>query len=718
MNVFEKFAVWMGFRPPPGDPELVSMREALDTGRRTKRAEAYAESLQALDHALEIARKLGDPLAVAVINLHRSDVLICQGAYGQADALLKELRMDAETRREQTQMAYVVCSQGTLEQAKENWAAARTFYEEAKNIAKRGNALGAEGRAMGHLADTYLHERNASYAVHLLREALPKLNASGDIELSSYFVGRLGEALIETGQTEEGYQLINRALRLAEHMQYRPYERQWRLVLARLAMNTGSFEDAHTHFRRAFQLFDSAGASPEKVRALAEMSRTCLHLRSYDEALEYAQEAYEQKAALDGTALERLIEGTLGIVLRTMGRSAEAIPHLEKVAAPDPAEEDTLSGDILRNLAAAYVESKKFDRAEAIYQQAAEEARKSGEALQLAQAQRDLGQLHASRGDLQAAIDQWRSALAIYEANNNTVQTALLYCDIGNARRQLGQGQRALKEYEQALMLLNSFDDQETRGVVLSNAATAYVDLGDVESAEAFFVEAIDIASKLGDKRAEATRRGNLGYFLLMTDRLPRAENELKLALKMSQEAGLELQVAVQMDNLGLLQSALNNHPEALRLHEEALERVLPLQQPHWENFIRINKASTLAALGRAQEAERLYVQALEAARAEDDLEVTVRALIGLAHLSLREHDLTTTEALISEALALARRAEFRRLKADALLLQSELYAADGKLERAAAAWEEARRLFTILHAPQARLSPAWLSTVGGADRL
>jgi hypothetical protein len=61
------------------------------------------------------------------------------------------------------------------------------------------------------------------------------------------------------------------------------------------------------------------------------------------------------------------------------------------------------------------------------------------------------------------------------------------------------------------LTLLNSVEDQETRGIVLANAATVYVDQGDIETAESFFAESIQIAQKLEDRLAESTRRGNYG---------------------------------------------------------------------------------------------------------------------------------------------------------------------------------------------------------------
>ena len=95
--------------------------------------------------------------------------------------------------------------------------------------------------------------------------------------------------------------------------------------------------------------------------------------------------------------------------------------------------------------------------------------------------------MYEQQREMEKAIEEWRSALAIYEGERYHAQAAQLYCDIGGARRWLGQGKRALKEYDQALMMLSSVDDLATRGLVISNAAIAYADLGDSESANSFF---------------------------------------------------------------------------------------------------------------------------------------------------------------------------------------------------------------------------------------
>jgi tetratricopeptide (TPR) repeat protein len=714
MNLWERISNWLGFTGTI-NTEVARMRRALDSGRRAKRSEDYEQALAELDTALEIAHEQNDPLAAAVINLHRADVLILQNKLDEARGILDTLKQDALEHDQLVQQAYVVCSLGTLEQANNQWSEARRHYEAALDVARNGQAVGAEGRAMGHLADTYLHDGNAIYAVHLLRDALPRLDTSGDIELSSYFVGRLGQALIETGSETEGQQLVERALRLAEHMRYRIHERLWRVAMGQFALNSADYHHAREHLARALELFENRPPSVEQVEALCLMSKVCSFQRDYPEALRTARQAESLAAELNDTSLINRVQGRLGIILRAAGERAEAIRCL-KVAAdayresPSP-ESSSTEIDILRNLAAALADDGEADQAVETYRQAIARAEAIDAALEQAQSRRDLGLFFARQGQMQDALEEWTTALDLYEKQGQHQAVALLYCDMGNVRRFIGQGYRALKEYEQASMLLNTVHDQETRGIVLSTVAGAYIDQGDVETAESFLTESIEIAQTLRHKEAEATRRGNLSWFLLSVGRYDQAEGQLDLALRMSRDLKLNLQVAVQTDNRGLLKDAAGSYEAALALHQEALELVQQTGNRHWEAIIKLNLTTTRLALGQLDEAESLLDETLAVGRKTDDIEVIVRSLIGLGRVDIRRDRAQSATDKINEAVTLARKSDTRRLKAEVLLLQSEQQAALNQHKQAAEFWDKAQKQFSILRDPQAKKTPVWLDT-------
>ncbi len=719
MNLLDQMRSWLGIDPTPATPSPRgdAVREALEQGQRAKSAEDYEQALAALNRAGQFVQEKRDFTGMSVVALQKAEVFILQERWAEAGELLATVRQRAQVSNQKAQAAYALDMLGVMAQAQESWDSARQYYEQALNVARAVGATGAEGRALGHLGDTYLREGNASYASHLLREALPKLSATNDLQLSTHFVGLLGQAFIQMGQEVEGVQLLNRALRLAKQVNDQRYERYWSLVLGARSLDEGRYEDAHKYYEQALHLFQRARPTRVYITALCQMSKACLKLAANDEAMRYAEEAQRLSDGLDDGEIRAMVQGALGLALQAGGRGAQSIPYFEGAA--EGYQTLKLGGDeieILRHLGAVLADSGDDERAISTYRWAAQRAETLGARLELAETRRDLGLVYAQRNQWQPAIQEWTAALAIYEAQKAHAQIARLLCDIGNGRRQLGQGQRAMKDFEQALMALNMLrNDPDTRGVVLSNAANAYADQGDIESADAFFNEAIVLAQRTKNTTAEATRRGNYGWFLLATGRPRQAIAALEQALRLSESLKLDLQRAIQTDNLGVAYDLMGDFPKALEYHQRAREFVQPLRNRQWETSFQVNEANTRLELGQIDAAALLLEEALHQSRADGHIEGIVQALIGTGRVYLKRKQPQQAETALNEALALARSADLRRLVAEALSAHSQQQAAVNNPERSLALWEEARKVFGILQNPKANHLPAWLAEVSSS---
>ncbi len=718
MNFFDELKRRAAGQPParyPNRPETTSLREALDAGQRLKRAENYTGSLEALSAAKQMANSSGDANSMAVVALNLADVYSHLKRFDDAETTLSNILQTAQETRQRGQIAYILIAQGTLAQRRGDWKTAQTQYERALDVARSARSIGAEGRAMGYLANTYLKDANASYAIHLLREALPKLNQAGDLELSSLFVGTLGEALMSSGQEAEGQQLIERALRLAKQIGYRQYERHWDVRLAERAVSLGQSEDAYQYLDDALSLFDARTQADDYVNALSLMTKTCLNLQRAKDGLAFAQQAARAAAlAIEDEYVAIRADINLGIALVACKEYDSAIPYLELVSELINTQKIKTGifseTDIVRNLAAAKAETGDEAGAVDTYHKAAKRAESTGSMLEAAQAARDLGLFFSSRQNMLEAIKEWSQALTIYETENQPAQVARLYCDLAAARKFIGQGQRALKDCDSALMLLSNLrDDWETRGLVLANAAIAYADQGDVDTADSFFNESIAIARRLNNDYADATRRGNYGWFLMATGRFEQALSMLEYALRLSKSINLGLQAAIQTDNMGSAYDLMGNTDKGLGYHREAAALVKPLNKPHWQAVIDINIANSLLGLNQPDEAKGLFEAALIQGRSTHDVEVIIRALTGIALVSIRQQASIDSAALLEEAITLARKADMRRWQAEALAVYSQLHAGLNQGEQAGKLWQEAQKLFTILRAPQASAEPAWL---------
>lgn len=714
MNILERVAKRVGLKSVALETQSKGgVQAALDTGRQHKRAERYEEALAALDEAAGKLRGGGGSLAL-IVDLHRADVLLHLGRWDEMQALLDGLRERAAQKQQHAPLAYIYGSLGMLAQARGELDAARRCYEQSLEMARKGRSVGAEGRAQGHLADTYLREGNASYAIYLLREALPKLEISGDLELTSYFTGRLGESLIASGQVVEGQQLLGRALRLAEEMEHRAYEIQWRQALAAEAMKGALYEEARRHLLLVLAQMDSA-PSLKLVQTLCRAAKASLRLGDNTSALDYADQAVQATTHLPAdNRAHALAHGALGIARRAAGQSQAAVESLTGVLDVYESllldEADYTVIDVLRNLAAAQTEDQRFDEARFTYERALDYARTNanGSRAHLAGTLRDMGIMNLRQNQLHDAVRVWLQALEIYEAEADHTRAARLFCDIASVRKQLGQGQRAMKDYEQALERLSSVEDAETRGVILSNAATAYADQGDTETAEAFFVDAIKLAQQTQDRAAEATRRGNYGWFLLSTGQAQRALDVLAYAIRQSQNLGLTLQTAVQTDNTGLAHDELGHLHEAERYHRRALDLLDGQDAGHWPAVFQANLGHTLLDQGRVDEAAPLFEMALAVGEASANTELIIRALNGQAKAALNQQQIETAGEVIQRAVERAENAGLRRLLADALVIRSQWHTLSDRPAQADADWNEAVRHYLRLRLAAGTRPPSW----------
>jgi tetratricopeptide (TPR) repeat protein len=704
--------------PGPGHhplPESDALQAALEAGQRAYRAEDYPRALDSFRAAMSQLHKSADAVISAQVVLRLVETLLALGKLEEAVQIIDRAYDSTGENSQLIQRAYYECAQGQIARARGQHDLAQERFEKAiktGDVARGG--LGAVGRAQGMLADLYLSDGNASYAAHLFKEALPRLSLTPDADLSSFFLGRYGEAQVINGHEAEGQQMIERAARLARQLGLKADERRWQITLGKRATAQGRYNDAFSAFARAASLANLNQPSAELVDLHTHMSKTCLALGQLDEALDHAGRAVTAAEALGQPGLIAGARGTLGVILLATDQSTTALPHLQAaVDQAGPLNADHL--EMRRQLAAAQLESGADTDAIHTYEAAAQAATSAGLRLEAAQLHRDLGLLHYQRRRMTDAIREWTTALGIYQQEKQTAQMARLLCDLAAARRFLGQGTRALRDYQEASELLNRLnEDWETRGLVLANVAVAYVDSGDVETAEAFFNESIAIARRLEQPAAEAIRRGNHGLYLVMIGRGQQALPALEGALKMSRQLQLDLPAAIQTDNIGLAYDSLGRYAEAEREHRNALALIEPLHEPSWKSLFKVNLAQSLISLGQYTEAVTLLEPVIAFGRSEDNVELVVRGLTALARAEALRGDYSAAAPHLEEAIYSARRGDLRRWLADALSVQSMAQAAGGDSTAAESTWAEAQKHYRTLHHPLGRATPAWLNETAG----
>ncbi|MDQ7026514.1 MAG: hypothetical protein Q9P44_13275 [Anaerolineae bacterium] len=330
MNFFRRMTQWIQHSDNITSPSTsVIVNDKVEQARRAQYAEQYDDALALLIEAMNLAEEQGNTTIKVDITLSHADILIAREDYEAAKAILNELRDESELRQHRAPLAYALASLGTIEQKQGHFDAASDLYEESRRIAELIQTDGANGRATAHLADIYLLDGNASYAIYLLRDAIPRLIRSGDKELLGYFQARLGEALIAIGQPQEGMAVMQQGLEAAFVLKHQAQVRDISQKLGYHALQLADYDKAIQYLRDALRLYDKTTHSSDIVVLLCQLSHAFYSMGKSHESLDYAKQANELIDSITDTSVIAMAKAALGLSLSAVGKNDEALAYLQ-----------------------------------------------------------------------------------------------------------------------------------------------------------------------------------------------------------------------------------------------------------------------------------------------------------------------------------------------------------------------------------------------------
>ena len=333
---------------------------------------------------------------------------------------------------------------------------------------------------------------------------------------------------------------------------------------------------------------------------------------------------------------------------------------------------------------------------------AGERAQALGAHLLLARARLTCSQAHRVLGHIDAAESTAQQALDLYRSLEHPEGTSLARTTLANALVDRGAFQDASDYYRQAIDDLRRMGDRAGVVSALNNLAVVKKRQGHLEQARALYEETLEIYHEIDDEQGKANANNNLGVLMVDWDRLDEARDHMTRALRQWEGLNDANGIAIGLANAGSLQRLLGDLAESRRLHERALE--MRRRQGHelGEAASRADLALVLLDLGELDSATEHLEVAIERIRATGDRALLAHALFGqgqvrlargqlegarqvheeafdlrtalaqplrvlesrlaLAHLTLAEEDLQTTEVLarqvVSDAAAYDRHAD------------------------------------------------------------
>ncbi len=690
------------FRPQPAaDSSRAQIAALIARARQASSAEDYDHAWSLLLEAEAAAAQASD-LVRFDIALQKVYVRLGQQAYDEAQTLLQQVTTLAEAHPRKAPLAYAQIARGQLAEARGDFAIAEAAYEEARATARAARASAAQGRATALLGALALREDNATFAAHLLREAIPLMEAAQDEELLAFAYGQLGLAVITSHDTARGLGLLNKAIEVGmKHNQVVTLRALNRAATEHLAA-AEQYDKAYASALNLLKLYPYPERTPmEYLEAHIRAAYLAYKSRSVESGLALIVQAHTLQAALTDRGWFITIQAVEGLLLTQTNRTERAVELLEETLSSGGIRLNEVEQAAYQALSEAYLNELRYDEAIELLKRARRAADASKAPLDDYDAQaRIVNFRRYMPNQRHVALVDYEELMRLAEQRGGD-QSAIPLANMSVIESELGMGPRALRHIERALLV--SSKNPLVNDPVLRAGALVYYDYGDLETAEGLARKALAYTSKHTASAVNLT----LARILLARGQPEAALSALQAALT---DPNYGIKVGAMTRLLALKSQAcgaLGSPTLALEHAHEALKALYqPQHQP--EEAAAAYQALGLAQLaaGEATAGQQSLRDALAHAKRSDCQLQIWEITLQLAD-ALLPYEADEADALLAEVRERIAHAEPRRLLALLYTVESKLAAHRGDMAAARQRWQAATHHRQLAQLPTA--AAPWL---------
>jgi putative nucleotidyltransferase with HDIG domain len=293
-----------------------------------------------------------------------------------------------------------------------------------------------------------------------------------------------------------------------------------------------------------------------------------------------------------------------------------------------------------------------------------------------------------------------------------TVGTLL---DEAHRAERAGQRELARRRYESVLYLLRSDTDAEEASMILRRIGRLYLDDGDLEAGLDCVTAALAVAELRGDSAAVANAMNIIAISHWQRGQLDEAEMLYRQAGRMAEIAGDARLVAMVEQNLGVIASMRGDVPRALRHYRTSLAGYRTLGLDHYVANLLNDIGMAYADLGRWEDAEGTYREALALCDACGDASTALMIEVNRAAMRIARGDYVEAQVVCERVLQEARPLNDLRVLSEVYkhcgVIARELGRTDEAEEYLRVAFESAVRREDLLLAAESAREQAELFT-------
>ncbi len=183
-----------------------------------------------------------------------------------------------------------------------------------------------------------------------------------------------------------------------------------------------------------------------------------------------------------------------------------------------------------------------------------------------------LGQIVLADGKIKAAAEYFEKGVTISRKGKSPRLPILVLNSLGDTSAYQGDYERARALFKECLKLSRQFGDRYREALQLNNLGTLCHDQGDLEKAIRYFQDSLKICRQIGDVTGQIFALCNLAETAILQKNTIIAYAFSKRSLKLAQNTNNQFMMAVNLRNLGEVDTMTGDYDQAEKHLEAALQ--------------------------------------------------------------------------------------------------------------------------------------------------
>jgi tetratricopeptide (TPR) repeat protein/tRNA A-37 threonylcarbamoyl transferase component Bud32 len=428
----------------------------------------------------------------------------------------------------------------------------------------------------------YAHNEAFSYLQHALKLLEEK---EDNLEQKARIIERLGNLKGMMGETDAGFEYLNRALVLWEQLGDKKNVARLHSRMASLIWQfVGDREKASEHHRKALEVLEKEPESVELASLFEDISHMLWRSGSTD-ALSWVEKALELAKRLDAPKVLAACYNDLGTLHLKLGEFEKTSKYYEqglKIALENKVAEfaipfyNNLSG--LHWLLGEY--QKMFETA----QEGSEFTRKVGSLWGLAWIDSMLACSYILMGELQKATSIFEEVLAISKRIKYPVGISNAMWGFGWCYQLLGEWDKSLQYLTEAYDIAKKIGEYSMSGFATAILGELFMEMEDYEESEKYFNESNTIFEKAEEPTTLVSWTfPRLSKLYLRKGEIEKAKTLIEKTYEYATKTGIKLSIAYAEMLKAMLFREQKKWEQAIQYFEKSPQEYKALNLQKWD---------------------------------------------------------------------------------------------------------------------------------------